>query len=222
MSEVVFLSYQLSNETVGYGGQTTFNAKAIRVMANGDTCNESHWELSNHIGTHIDTPFHFSVDGKKISDFPASHWVYQNVQLIELSPEEGELILPGNWSEGIDQKTELLIIKTGFCNRKDSREYWEKNPGLSKELAHWLRENRPNLRTIGFDLISITSYQHRPEGKIAHNAYLSPEHSGEPFTVIEDMDLSKVDSKTYISKVVVSPMIVKDADGSPVTVFAFI
>ena len=221
MSEVKFLSYQLSNETVGYGGQTTFNAEQIRIMANGDSCNESFWKLSNHIGTHIDTPFHFSVDGKKISDYPASHWVYEKIQVVELSLSFGELISPKIVSDIIEEDTELLLLKTGFGAYKGKREYWEKNPGLSKDLAAWIRDNRPKVRTIGIDLISITSYMHRPEGKIAHDAFLSPSHPGEPFTVIEDMQLSDIDKSTKIEKVVVSPLVVKNADGSPVTVFAF-
>lgn len=219
-NKTIFLSYPLSNDTIGYGGSKDFNNTQIRNMENGDACNQSHWELSNHIGTHIDSPYHFSKDGNTLDNFDASHWIYHNVELVDIDAKEGELIKPGTWSENLKSDTELLLIRTGFEKLRGSEAYWAKNPGLSPELAQWLRKYRPNIRTIGFDLISITSYLKRAEGKVAHKAYLCPSENGEPLTVVEDMTLSKLNSK--IKMVVISPLIVKGSDGSPVTALATI
>ncbi|MFT6069501.1 MAG: kynurenine formamidase [Bacteriovoracaceae bacterium] len=217
-TEKIFLSHPLSNETIGYGGAKEFNSEYVRCIAEGDTCTQSSWKLSNHIGTHIDVPAHFSISGKTIDQYPASHWVYDKIDLIEIEAAEGELIQPKEWVETISQEAEILLLRTNFERYRGTEAYWARNPGLSKELGLWLRKNRPNLRTIGFDLISITSYMHRAEGKIAHRAFLSPDEEGVPLTVIEDMKLLGVPEN--LKTLIVSPLIVAGADGSPVTVIA--
>ena len=66
------------------------------------------------------------------------------------------------------------------------------------------------------DLISISSYSNRSEGRKAHHAFLNPAE-GEPILLIEDM---KLDVFNLISKVIVAPLRIEKADGVPVTVFA--
>ena len=66
------------------------------------------------------------------------------------------------------------------------------------------------------DLISVSSYSNREEGRKAHHAFLNPE-VGEPILLIEDM---KLDLDTSFTKVIVSPLRIEKADGVPVTVFA--
>ena len=70
------------------------------------------------------------------------------------------------------------------------RVYWENNPGISPELAQKLKDRLPSLRVLGADLISITSFQNRPTGRVTHKIFLN-----EPsILLIEDMDLSKLNS----------------------------
>jgi kynurenine formamidase len=66
------------------------------------------------------------------------------------------------------------------------------------------------------DLISVSSYCNRLEGRKAHYAFLNPEE-GEPILLIEDM---KLDIDGPIDKVIVAPLLIDKADGSPCTVIA--
>ena len=68
------------------------------------------------------------------------------------------------------------------------------------------------------DLISISSYSDREEGRKAHHAYLNPD-TGNPVLIIEDMKLSSIN---YLKKVIVAPLLVDEADGAPCTVFGYI
>ena len=93
-------------------------------------------------------------------------------------------------------------------------------PGISPEIGLWLRENR-RIKMLGFDFISLTSFEHRELGKHAHQSFLSMTSEtfpGEPILVIEDMKLSVIDQAPR--KVIVSPLLYENADGAPVTVFA--
>ena len=75
--------------------------------------------------------------------------------------------------EAVPIKTDLLLIKTGFAIFRNSNDplerekYVSQGPGISPEIGNWLRKFR-NVRAIGFDFISLTSYQHREIGRRAH------------------------------------------------------
>jgi kynurenine formamidase len=67
------------------------------------------------------------------------------------------------------------------------------------------------------DLISVSSYSNRSEGRKAHHAFLNPAE-GEPVLLIEDMKLDVFD---LIFKVIVAPLRIEKADGAPCTVMAY-
>jgi kynurenine formamidase len=81
----------------------------------------------------------------------------------------------------------------------------------------------PNLRLIGLDTISITSYSQREVGRAAHRAILkSPsELAGrQPIVLVEDMHLADLSPVSQILEMYVCPIRVQGADGAPCTVVA--
>jgi len=71
---------------------------------------------------------------------------------------------------------------------------------------------------MGFDAISLTSFQHRELGREAHRAFLCPHKTHNPILIIEDMHLEKLTHTP--ASVICGPLMLKDADGVPVTVIA--
>ena len=213
----IYLSHTLTNETPGYGGQKQFSSQFVARMENGASCNQSEWRFCNHVGTHIDAPFHFWSEGDPIDVFPASFWVFNKPQLIELDPGESQIIKPDDWAEHIHLDCDLLLLKTGFETFRGTHHYWQHNPGLSPELGNWLRNERRALRAIGFDFISATSFDHRPLGRTTHHAFLANKEPP-PVLIIEDMHLAEL--TTNPASVTVLPLRVEGADGSPVTIIA--
>jgi len=220
MKRWVFLSHVLSAETPGYGGEAGFQSENVKCMSKGDSCNSMRWRLSNHIGTHIDAPFHFSESGARIDDFQAESWVFRRPHIVDRPAAPGDLVgLEGEaWCQTVPEDADLLLLRTGFEKCRGEAEYWSLNPGLAPELGDFLRATRPNLRAIGVDFISATSYLHRPIGRLAHKSFLDPNRPGSPLLIIEDMALSALDVLPQM--VVVAPLRVMGADGSPVTVLA--
>lgn len=219
MSDYIYLSHILSEDAPGYGGaQGFFNHSATKIKE-GRSSNSSKWELSNHIGTHIDAPYHFSDEGTKLDDVDANFWIFNHIHLATYAANPAELIPASEWVNDIPKDCDLLLIQTGFEKFRNEDKYWEQNPGLSKELGLWLRENRPSIRALGIDVLSATSWQKREEGRIAHRAFLSPiENGASPIWIIEDMKLSSLTNSP--KQVIVSPIRVKSSDGAPVTVLA--
>jgi hypothetical protein len=69
------------------------------------------------------------------------------------------------------------------------------------------------------DMISVTARAHRPEGRLAHRAFLDPEGPGSPVLLIEDMALAQ--APIDVRAVLVSPIRVRESDGGPCTVFCW-
>lgn len=214
------LSHLLNDQTPGFGGQKAIFFKNVNLISEGKSSNSQEWTLSNHIGTHIDLPAHFDQVGQRLEDMGDDFWNFQFPFLIAHEAKKNEILDLANDREKIPKNCDFLILKTGFEKHRAGQTYWSENPGLSPDLGDWLRKNRPNVRCIGFDFISITAFQHRELGRKAHRHFLHHDGIGKPICAIEDMNLSKL--ATTPKQIVVAPLYVEGADGAPVTVFAFL
>jgi len=165
----------------------------------------------------MDAPKHFDDAGKPITSFTMNDFVFQRPSLIKVPKGDGELFTSADLAEheGTIGGSDLLLIKTGYQNYRDSDpvRYSTKNPGFSAEGARYLLKF-PGLRAIGFDFISLSSVPHREEGREAHRTLLK----GREFFIVEDMDLSRYPEG--VRRVVVAPIFLEGVDSTPCTVFA--
>lgn len=219
MNKWIYLSYPLTCKTPAYGGDVSIVIQRGKILEKGDSCNTQYWRLSNHIGTHIDFPRHFVSNGKTSSDYSPEFWILNFPIMIDISPiEPSWLIQPEDIPlMSATEYTDMVIIKTGFSGLRGKDIYSNQNPGFSPEVAVFLRERLPNLRVFGFDSISLSSFAHRETGREAHRAFL--DHPN-PILLLEDMDLSQVDHRSQLKKIIISPLRVENADGAPCTIFA--
>jgi arylformamidase len=220
IDNIIFLSHPYASDTPSYGNRDMVKISSNSSIKAGETANSSTWIFTNnHIGTHIDVPYHFDENGKNVTDYLAKDWVFTEVGLVDIPCTKATLIS----EKEIEQFTlsadiEILLIRTGFESLRGSDSYWNDNPGLASSLPDYLRKSFPKLRCVGFDFISITSWQHRAEGRNSHKAFLSPAKGQKPILAIEDMSLKRVSNK--IDWLVVSPLLVENSNGAPVTVIA--
>ena len=221
-NNIVRLSHTITSNIPSYGNRDYVKIEKKSSIMDGDTANTSSWYFSNnHIGTHIDTPYHFDEQGKMSCNFSAGEFYFNSVALVDIPCINGSLI---DSQEIIKRKIifpidiELLLIRTGYEKFRQSEKYWNDNPGLAPELAGYLRNSYPKLRCVGFDFISLTSWNFRSEGRESHKAFLCPGGGEREILVIEDMALSNIQNS--INKVIVAPLFVEDGNGGAVTVFA--
>lgn len=219
MSKTVFLSYPLNNKAFGYANGMRFNLKKVRSICCGDTSNNSTFEMPTHYGTHIDYPYHFNEEGKKSTDYLAQDFIFTKVACIKIDETYIENYLIKNINlnlSTVSTSTELLFIKTGFCYKRFTPDYWEFGFGFHPETALYLKQHLPNLKAIAFDLISLNSYQNRELGRIAHKEFLSNHN----ILIIEEVNLKEVSEKTIFNEVIIAPLLLEEADGAPVTIIA--
>ncbi len=212
----VFLSHALGNDTPLYGGADDLKFEPASSIESGDTANTLLLRFPNHAGTHVDVPYHFFKNGKKLTDYNVSFWIFDRPQLIDVSCEDGYLVAYSDISSIIRDETDLLLIRTGYEKYRFEPEYWQKNPGLSANLAINLRLNHSNIRAVGVDVISATSRLNREEGRKTHREFLGSQYDSAPIVLIEDMSL--VNYPNNISTVVVVPLMIAHADGAPCTI----
>ena len=221
MNNCVLLSHVLDENTPSYGGRDKLIIEQPSRIVEGRSANSSKWTFTNnHLGTHIDVPRHFFDSGKTITDYSPRDWIFKKIQIIDVPCEMADLIGKEAIEYKIKSDIDLLLIRTNYEKYRSIDKYWNDNPGLSPELGLWLRENFLNLRAIGFDFISLTSWRYRDIGKEAHKVFLDPDGKYNPILIIEDMSLAQINNE--ISEVIIAPLFINRSNGSPVTIFGYL
>ena len=217
------LSYQIDENTPLYGSTPKPIFNPYRQIPKGDGTNSYVITIHNHTGTHVDAPRHFIPDGRPISDYSFDELIFNNPLLIDCQKALGELIEPEDIHmqelEGVD----CLLLRTGFWSFRDRNQeiYRTHNPGISPDVFLWLRKEFTAIRCIGIDSISISSFQHREQGREAHiAAFINHEGLSKPLLLIEDMDLKVLSTDDKLRKVVVIPWQISGVDSAPCVVLA--
>lgn len=220
-NNIVFLSHPLTTTTPSYGDRDRLEIIPNASIKAGASANTSKWVFTNnHMGTHIDMPYHFDEDGKKTLDYSAQEWVFNKVVVVNIPCENAKLIDADDFvDKEIDSDIDLLLINTHYEQHRESAKYHNDNPGLAASLADYLRNRFPNLRCVGYDSISVTSWKYRPEGRLGHRAFLGPNDANRSIWAIEDVSFIALENRE-LDWVIVSPLRVEDGNGGPVTIIA--
>jgi kynurenine formamidase len=213
----VTLSWPLNERTPLYPGTPPVKIQIERSISGGDSCNTSVVTFSSHAGTHVDAPRHFFNDGRPLHDFSSDEFTFRHPLILECPQSLGGVIVSDDL-DGIsgNPDIDMVLIRTGFQKYRatNSEKYSTQNPCLSPEVATWLRNKFPELRAVGIDCISVASRMHRDLGRDTHYALLKQcEGDRKPLLIIEDMNLP--DEYDRFDEVIICPLIVGCADGSP-------
>ncbi len=171
--------------------------------------------MSSHSGTHIDAPFHFIKNGKKIHEIPVKR-LLTNAILIKLRKTENQAITKNDIIKfekkyGIIPTNATIIFATGWQKNLKSKHYFEKNPGLSVSAARYLSLKKTNL--VGIDSPSIDLGY---EKQFSVHKILSKNN----ILIVENLtNLEKILKNPF--KLIILPLKLKDATGSPVRAIAF-
>ena len=172
--------------------------------------------LSTHTGTHMDAPYHFLEKGAKIHEISLKKLVSEAV-LIQSKKKGGESITKTDIQKfekkhGKIASFSSVIFYTGWQRNLQKKYYFEKNPGLSVSAAKYLASKKINL--VGIDSPSIdlgTDSRFSVHQIFAKKGIL----------IVENLaNLEKIKSAKF--HLVVLPLKLKNATGSPVREIAFV
>ncbi len=220
----ILLSYPLNSQTPLYGDTPPIEIFPDKRINIGDSCNTSFIKFHNHSGTHIDAPHHFWDVGKSIADYSLDDLVFSNIVLVDCPKNPKEMIVPTDLSkfEAEILKADIILFRTGFWKRREEKTYQLENPGISVEAAQLIRKKYPNIRCVGLDTISVSSYSNRDIGRITHRTLLQKgEFEGDPIFLIEDLNLSSPELGS-LEKLIVAPLFIEGIDSAPCTVIGLL
>ena len=170
--------------------------------------------LSSHTGTHLDAPYHFIENGTKIHEISPNRLIRDAV-LIKSRKKSGQAITKTDILkfEKIHEKIpngSTVIFWTGWQKMLHDDSYFIKNPGLSTTAAKYLVSKKTNL--VGIDSPSI-DYQASKQFSVHHI------FSKNGILILENLaNLEKI--KSWKFQLVVLPLKLKNATGSPVRAVA--
>lgn len=192
-----------------------------------DTFNLNEWRVSEHTGTHIDAPLHFSADGKSVAELPVEDLICPLVVIdirakadanadAEVTPDD---IKAWTAAHGDLPAGALVAMLSGwgahvatdkFRNVGDDGKTMH-FPGFHVEAAKMLLE-APSVKAIAVDTLSL-DFGKSPDF-IVHNTWLPTGRYG-----IEGLaNLEKVPAAG--ATIVVGAPKIKGATGGPARVFA--
>ena len=172
--------------------------------------------LSTHTGTHIDAPFHFVKNGKKIHEITPERLVNEAV-LIRVGKNSNRSISKTD-IQNFEQKNgkigngSTVIFHTGWQKNLNKEFYFTENPGLSVSAAKYLVSKK--IYMVGIDSPSIdlgTDSKFSVHHVLAKNNIL----------IVENLaNLNKIKSNSF--HLITSPLKLKNATGSPIRAFGFV
>ena len=172
--------------------------------------------LSTHTGTHMDAPYHFLEKGVKIHEISLKKLVSEAI-LIKSKKKNGESITKMDIQKfekkhGKIDDFSSVIFSTGWQRNLQKKYYFTKNPGLSVSAARYLASKKINL--VGIDSPSIDLGK---DTKFSVHQIFAKKG----MLVVENLaNLEKIKSSKF--HLVVLPLKLKNATGSPVRAIAFV
>jgi len=172
--------------------------------------------LSTHTGTHVDAPYHFLEKGAKIHEISLKKLVSEAV-LIKSKKKDGESITKIDIQKfekkhGKITSFSSVIFYTGWQRNLQKKYYFTKNPGLSVSAAKYLTSK--NVSLVGIDSPSIDL---GTDSKFSVHQIFAKKG----ILIVENLaNLDKIKSSKF--HLVVLPLKLKNATGSPVRAVAFV
>ncbi|MDR7238338.1 arylformamidase [Neobacillus drentensis] len=194
------VSRKLNNGMPVWPGDTAFQYEVSWPMEESGSVNVGRLELSTHTGTHVDAPFHFDNEGKKIIDLDLNLYIGP-AKVIDVIGKE---------SIGA---ADLIGVDLDGCKRvlfrtlawENPNEFPERIPHIEPNLAPFLGSK--GIKLIGLDVPSVD-----PIDSKELPAHQSLNEHG--IHILESLMLDEIEPGDY--ELIALPLPLVEGDGSPV------
>jgi len=172
--------------------------------------------LSSHTGTHMDAPHHFLEKAAKIHEISLEKLVSE-AALIQCRKSSDQSITKTDIQKFEKKHGKIdgfssVIFQTGWQRNLQKKYYFTKNPGLSVSAAKYLASKKISL--VGIDSPSIDLG--KDDKFSVHQIFAK-----KGILIVENLaNLDKIKSSKF--HLVVLPLKLKNATGSPVRAIAFV
>lgn len=200
MKDWIDISQRLDEKVPVWPGDTPFSYKMNWKMEDSGSVNVGQIIMSAHTGTHIDAPFHFDNEGKRVLELDIN--LYIGLARVIHLPGITSIRVSELRKHDLTGVTRLLIYTGTWKNRKA---FPETIPHLEPDVASYLAGI--GVRLIGLDLPSVDPLDSKELP--AHR-----ELNRHGIHILEGIVLDEISPGNY--ELAALPLPLVEADGSPV------
>ncbi|WP_134683671.1 arylformamidase [Brevibacillus migulae] len=200
MNAWIDISQRLDGSVAVWPGDTPFTYRVNWSKEESGSVNVGRICMSTHTGTHVDAPFHFDNEGKKVIELDLELYIGR-ARVIHI-PEPSSIGIKEVSALELDGVTRLLIRTDAW---RDRSIFPTAIPPIEPELAEYMASR--GIRLLGLDLPSVDPIDSKE---------LSAHHMLTRFGIhiLEGLVLDDVQPGEY--ELAALPLPLADADGSPV------
>lgn len=168
MSDWIDLTRKLGEGIPVYPGDPLFQARPFAEHAT-DGFRAARWTFGSHVGTHLDAPFHYFVDGETLDSFPLDFFFGTAAVLDFTSTVAADFRRPATLDaddlapfEPIFDAVPFVFLRTGWAARFGNADFYSAFPSLTPDAADWLADF-PKLRILGLETPSLVAFPTAPD-----------------------------------------------------------
>jgi arylformamidase len=194
------ISRSLQNGMPIWPGDTPFQYEVFWPKEESGSVNVGRLKLSTHTGTHVDAPFHFDTDGKRIMELELDLYIGP-VRVIDMQGKES--IGAEDLKEANLDGVKRVLFRT--LSWQNPHEFPQNIPHLEPDLGPFLAEK--GIRLIGVDVPSVDPIDSK--NLLGHHSL-----NNNGIHILESVILDEVEPGDY--ELIALPLPLVDGDGSPV------
>lgn len=199
-SEWIDITQPLYNGMPHWPGDTPFEFGLSAEKEKNGVVNIGKFSTTTHIGTHVDAPFHFDNEGKRIADLDIQRYIGRSI-LLDVRGKES---VGRDDIEQYDFKgAERVLLKMTGEGPPDR--FPETVPYLRPDIGPFLKDR--GVKLIGIDVPSVDPLNSKTLD--AHHSL----HQNDVM-ILENVVLKEIEEGEY--ELIALPLRMMDADGSPV------
>ncbi|EPD50716.1 arylformamidase [Paenisporosarcina sp. HGH0030] len=194
------ISMLLNQNVAEWPGDTPFQFHINWTKEQSGSVNVGQITTSTHIGTHIDAPFHFDENGKKVHELPLENYI---VDAIVIDVSGSEVISRELLKGKVTGEAKAVLFRTNAWQQRDV--FPEAIPAFDADIVDWMVENELSL--FGVDLPSVDAITSK-DLPMHHALGTAGRY------ILEGLILDDLKEATY--QLIALPLKIEGADGSPV------
>ncbi len=220
---LIRLSHTLNRGGPAFGRVSDLSLDQRASIARGDSHHGFMMHIYNHDGTHLDAPYHFNIEGRRVADLDVNELVFERPQVIDTPKSEAALITPDDlepYADAISQ-CDLLMLRTGYCRIRasDPHKYSYECPCIAPATSRLIIEDYSNIRAVAIDAVSVGSPAFPEETVETHRILTGHrDYSRRYVLIFEDVNMDF--DLSGIRRVFAMPLFIEQIDGSPCTMIA--
>ena len=199
------ISLTISSELPVWPGDPAITLERVQKIEEGDSANVTRINMSVHVGTHVDAPYHFlGEQAMTVEKLPLN--ILNGRAYVLQVPEEIDLITSSFLeSVMIPPRTRRILFKTRNSKlwAAGKKTFQKDFVAISPDGAQYLADR--SVKLIGVDYLSVAPFT---DGITPHKILLQ-----EGIVIVEGLNLSQVSQGRYTLHCL--PLKIEGADGAP-------